>query len=68
LKEVNLGLERNCDDSGLNMSCQDFIQKELGFMQKFTKHFTDFVEDVNSGKIERVGGTGLIFSVSYLVI
>jgi hypothetical protein len=39
------------------MSQQDFLQRELGFMQKFTKHFTDFVEDVREGKVDNMGGT-----------
>ncbi|MDR0338201.1 MAG: site-specific integrase [Planctomycetaceae bacterium] len=59
VSEVNLGLERCCEENSSEMSQQDFLQRELGFMQKFTKHFTDFVEDVREGKVDRMGGTGL---------
>jgi hypothetical protein len=32
VSEVNLGLERSCDDSDLGVSSQDFIERELGYI------------------------------------
>ncbi|MDR3197037.1 MAG: tyrosine-type recombinase/integrase [Planctomycetaceae bacterium] len=56
VSEINYALERCCNDSDSTMSQQDFIRRELGFIQKFTKHFTDFAEEINNVKIDRVGG------------
>jgi integrase len=58
VSEVNLALERCCDDNNSTVSQQDFIHRELGFIQKFTKHFTDFVEESGNVKMERLGGAG----------
>jgi hypothetical protein len=55
ISKLNLVLERDYDEIDSRIPQQDFMQRELHFIQKFTKHFTDFVEesiDVEDVKID----------------